>query len=569
MSQTEQFTNENGFHWWIRRNPLYLLSAVAMALGARWLLVHPDATAGDVGLILATLGVLQLYECLVSAVLIVLHRYRRSPEDLPSLMMVGALFWTGPLAATVEMTARQGSVGLAFAIAAGVIALGELHVVRRTLGLKFSPWGNILTAACILLLVAAPWKLHVPHATQGTDEAALYLCWWILSGIVLLGIGGLHWQDRRRRAVVDADAARRMMTLDIMFFATVVTATAVHLWGMNYAFFGNARLFYVVPLLGAASLAWYEYQALRGTQKMLGWIVGIILPILGIILARTGFHEKVGVSQWPLVLRDPLLTALVVASVVWWYGAVRRGPTWLLHFGLLGVAAVIGKTFSGMSSSIEPGEILRAYRKIPSEMLAGLFFGWSAYLLLFAWWRRSRWEALAALVTTWLGTAYAVYDKIVADELILTLMFGWFLLVAVHLSRARTPLAARVLPLLLIVLVNAAGLRDPSLRYYAAVHTALMSIGLFIVGWIWPWTRYRAVAIVHAGMLLVLAGGRWISGNPHAKAIGTIVAAFGLMGLGFWVSWHKTRWLSRSQNVVLDVRTQPVEETDESSFDRD
>jgi hypothetical protein len=96
-----------------RRNPLYLLSAAAMAVGARLYLVTPDAPAGEIGLILLTLGVLQLYEIAASAVLLTLHRFRRSPEDLPSLLLVAGLFWTGPLAATVEMT-RHGSVGLGF-----------------------------------------------------------------------------------------------------------------------------------------------------------------------------------------------------------------------------------------------------------------------------------------------------------------------------------------------------------------------------------------------------------------------------------------------------------------------
>ena len=45
--------------WWIRRNPTYLLSAVCMAVGARLYLVEPRTRAGDVGVILLTLGVLQ------------------------------------------------------------------------------------------------------------------------------------------------------------------------------------------------------------------------------------------------------------------------------------------------------------------------------------------------------------------------------------------------------------------------------------------------------------------------------------------------------------------------------
>lgn len=50
----------SGTNWWIRRNPSYLLSAACMAVGARLLLVEPGSRAGDIGLILLTLGVLQV-----------------------------------------------------------------------------------------------------------------------------------------------------------------------------------------------------------------------------------------------------------------------------------------------------------------------------------------------------------------------------------------------------------------------------------------------------------------------------------------------------------------------------
>ena len=74
--------------WWLRRNPLYLMSAGCMAVGARLYLVQPNTPVGDIGVILVTLGVLQVYEWAVTAILLLLHRWRRSPEDEPSLLLV-------------------------------------------------------------------------------------------------------------------------------------------------------------------------------------------------------------------------------------------------------------------------------------------------------------------------------------------------------------------------------------------------------------------------------------------------------------------------------------------------
>lgn len=559
MSRTDAGSSSNGFHWWIRRNPLYLLSAAAMALGARWLLVHPDSAAGDAGLILATLGVLQLYECTVSAVLIMLHRHRRSPEDLPSLLLVGALFWTGPLAATVEMTARHGTVGLGFAAAASVIALGEMRVIRRSLGLVFSPWSQFFASTCILLLCAAPWSLSLPSPREGTDGAALYSCWWIFGGILLAGLGGLSRHVRREREKVESDPTRRARRFEMIFLVLIALATAVHLWGMNYAFYGHARLFYVTPVLAALTVVCFEHLIRRGSRHSAAWLAGALAPLLGVMLSSEGFHSKVGTASWPLLFRDPVLTALALASVAWSYGASRRGPTWLIHFGALGIALSIGRIASGTTGSIEAGVIARAFERIPRDTLAALSFSGMAYLLLIAWWRRSRWEVLGALPLSWLGVHFWVHDRFAADAMTSTLLLGWEALVAIHIIARRPALAVRLLPLLLVLSVNGHYLREPELKYFAMTHAAALTVGLFVCGWMWPWTHYRATAICFAGVWLAAGTGRWIFGHPHAKAILAIGAAFGLMFAGAWISWHKTRWTGESEiaDAAVDAERDP------------
>ena len=63
--------------WWVERNPTYLISAGLMAVGARLYLVSPSSRAGDVGLIMLTLGVLQLYMWAVTGILLALRRWGR------------------------------------------------------------------------------------------------------------------------------------------------------------------------------------------------------------------------------------------------------------------------------------------------------------------------------------------------------------------------------------------------------------------------------------------------------------------------------------------------------------
>lgn len=220
-----------GVVWWLRRNPLYLMSAACMAVGARLYLVSPGSYAGDAGLILVTLGVLQFYKWAVTGILLLLHRSRRSPEDEPSLLLVAALFWTGPMAATIEMSAVQAEKGLLFSIAVLLFALLELAVVHRAIVLQLSFASRLLGGACLLLLVIAPWRLHVDTAA-GTNEIFLYLCWWLLGAVALLALGGI-------RAASPAQLAAGTVHRELAFVAIVLAATATHLVGMNYAFVGH------------------------------------------------------------------------------------------------------------------------------------------------------------------------------------------------------------------------------------------------------------------------------------------------------------------------------------------
>lgn len=139
--------------WLIDRNPTYLVSACLVAVGARGLLVDPASPAGDLVLIVVTLAALQLYEWAVGAILIALHRARKSPEDEPSLLLVGALFWTGPVAATLEMIALRPNLGTAMTAGACVIAIGEMLTVCRVLGIALRR-GTYVVASCSIALLA-------------------------------------------------------------------------------------------------------------------------------------------------------------------------------------------------------------------------------------------------------------------------------------------------------------------------------------------------------------------------------------------------------------------------------
>ncbi|HOQ84627.1 MAG TPA: hypothetical protein PLQ89_02820 [Phycisphaerae bacterium] len=290
----------------MRRNPMYLLSAACMAVGARLYLVSPGTRAGDVGVVLLTLGIVQAYEWAVGGVLLTLHRWQRSPEDKPSLLLVTALFWTGPMAATAEMTAHRPVFGLMCAAGACAIALAELAVVHRMLGWRFSLSGRVAASACVVFLAAAPPLLRVPDSVSGMNEVFLYASWWLLAAIGLAGIAVVrhharHWRSRGRNEEVGSDERASVRPylhefhLELAMLALAVGATAAHLPGMNYTYYGQPLRDPMGCILAAAALAWWfgyrrfgEAGLLPAGSAAMAWAAAAFVVLAAFALLAAG-----------------------------------------------------------------------------------------------------------------------------------------------------------------------------------------------------------------------------------------------------------------------------------------
>ena len=486
--------------------------------------------------------------------LVVLYRKRRSPEDLSSLLLIAALFWTGPLAATMEMTARHGGVGIGFAAAVCLIALCELHAVRRELGLRFSPWGQCAVGGCVILVAAAPAWLRLTPEAAGANELALYAIWWLLAGLALLGLGAFSWHARRRREDAPVSDGRRALHIEMVFVAMVLGASAAHLWAMNYAFLAHARLFYASPVLVALSVILFEYLARGGARSWILWVTCAVPAALAVGLSFEGFHEDVATGALPAALQDPLLVMFVLAAGASWYGCVRGGPAVLIHMGALALLVATFR-FTDMPASLPTSvDVARPSVPISREELAIVAYAVVAYLMLVAWLRRSRTEVLLALAAHWCAFALLIGGRTSAGTMSVTLLAGWSGLAGMHVALACPSWCLRIWPILfLVVATSAFGLRE-DVGLHAAAHAGGMVLVLTGVGMVWPWTRYRAVGLTVGGFFAAAFVARGVAGTPHAKAAIAVLSAFALLAAGAVVSWHKRRLLMLAGQVPSEDR---------------
>lgn len=537
--------------WLIRRNPTYLLSAACIAVGARLLLVHPDSRTGDVGLILATLGVLQLYESLVCSALILLHRYRKSPEDLPSLMLVSVAFWTGPMAATIEMTTHRSNLGLALAMPAMMIALLEMRKVISRLRIPISFASQVAAASCLLLLAIAPSLLKVSAADPGIREVRMYFAWWVPAFIALLPLAARRQPTPPTEmsggnpdfATSQGGPCERH--LEFVFLLVTIAATVTHLIGMDYSFFTHARLLYGAPLMFTTALTGSLIIERVFRSKAAAWAVCVTLPTAALAVSTGSFHEDVPMTIIPWFLHDPMATALAAAAIVWWIVSSRWRSAILFHAAnacLLALAYRLVPVMPARFATIA-GAATRA-GVVPMTPILIAYLG-AIYFLLSSAIRRSRSDGVIGVACGGVATILLVSNRYPADGFWTCMVLGWSAWLCIHLAESNARRMLRLAPLAFLCAADITFLiigRHESLVLW---HAAAMSAVLVAAGSIFPATHYQIVAAA----CVLIHGGTWVTRqlleSNHPRAVLASIAGFLLLSIGILISWNKERLLAR------------------------
>lgn len=517
-------------HWIIERNPTYLVSACLTAAGARMLLVGPADATGDLALILTTLGLVQLYMWAVGAILLVLHRARRSPEDRPSLLLVAAAFWTGPIAATIELMALDPTLGMTLATGVCVIAVAELRLACRTLGLSLAPAAQIIGLACIVLLAVAARLLKISDNNNGLNELFLYAAWWDFAAILLgvIAVVRRHWPnspaDPKNPASVTAPRQ------DVVFVSITLLATAVHLLAMNYGFFCHARSSYAAPAIVAVAVVGLAVMNPRAPLARPMALAFGLLPAVALLLAGSGFDPAVPIARLPMWLRDPVVAVFVCAAGTWWYGFRRYHATPFLHAAFVAFGFVVLRVVP--KPIIAPAGVTDAIGPIALFLAAG-YFGVVAVLL------RSRLDAVAAIAVNFAAIAWLVIGRSPAAEIIVCLTFGWSVWLTVHVLSRSPNLFWRVAPVAFLVFAPWLLGPAPFHRDIIAANAIVLVNVLLVAGSIWPSTRYRTLALVlitgHAAAAAITS-----TTDTQRPAAGLLlVGGFAMLIGGALISWFK------------------------------
>ncbi len=526
--------------WLLNRNPLYLLSATMMAAGARLYLGGKTGEAGDIGVIMLTLCILQAYEWLVGGLLVLLCWSKRSPEDRPSLLLVSGLFWTGPMAAVIELTAQDPKIGASLAIGVCIIALGELHLLCRAINLDIRWPAQLTAAACIVLLAVAQPLLAVPADGSAINELYLYAAWWVLAALAL---GGLCASDGINEHGTPIPNRRNQgQSQSLILIALAVGATAFHLIAMNHAFFGHARLFYVSPLILAISAFIGKSLARSPSQRPTLWVLLSVSSTLALVPAARGFDAGFPAEYLPTLLADPLIGISLAASLVWWAGCVWMGGSGLLHGGTSLVALAAVRCW-------RPGNVLeltlpQGGGQAPIYLWVGMgLIGAASYFLVCALIRRSRVDAALSVIASGMAVLSFSQNLPHGTTLVAGLVIGWscWLIAAIILDKFPSALLALIVAVLAVWpwFFDA----DPILGWPSRAHAVAL---VLLLGGIGLWRadiQYHVLAVTVFIMQIFFHLAVAILLGDHPAASGAVAIAFVTLTSGALVSWYKHRLL--------------------------
>jgi hypothetical protein len=380
----------------------------------------------------------------------------------------------------------------------------------------------------------------VPAEADGANEPYQYLVWWLLAGIVLMGLPTVRFHLAHRQYVSWLAPRRNDFGVEMSFLAIVLAATTAHLYEMNYAFFGHARLFYAAPLLIAFAAVGFEALAhVGGPWRPLLAVFGC-LPAIAIGMSTGRFDEHMPLKLLPWFVRDPLLPVLALAAVAWWFGCVRHRSVIMMHAGSASLAMALWRVVRPEAPAASLAHSWTT-TQVPLRDLATLIlYGVAAYLCLCALLRRSRVEGVAAAGVHLAALTLLVWNRIHADVMVILLALSWTWLGVMHLAvRRPQPLLAACGPVALLLAITFAFDFNGELKWFARGHAAGMVVLLLAVGQIWQFTRYRRIG-AGAGIAQVpFYIGRWAAGGPNPVASVAVVCAFVLLAAGAAVSWHK------------------------------
>lgn len=315
----------------VHHNPFYLLSAVSMLIGCYALNAGLATRTGEIGKLLALIGVLNFYELILIALGLYLIRCRGLIRDGRTLLLLEIPFLVDLAFLNAEASSVSLSRGLLLNLIVLSLALLKVAVVMRLLFGRIPRHALGLIAMQLALLLMMPsafkWFEHRGEVT----EARFYLAWWAVGLLLVL----FELQERFQRTDDTGPAARVAHTMRRLYMVLPLASAVAHLSMLQWVYRVHFTAGDLSPLLVGIAFAVGRLPGVRPERILL---VRLLAPAAAIVFALNDppvvhghLFGQLGAAPW--------LLTLAAAYVTWIYCFFRARALRMLAGGAM--AAVI------------------------------------------------------------------------------------------------------------------------------------------------------------------------------------------------------------------------------------
>ena len=311
----------------------YCLSALSIVYGITQIIGPPLAESSNLGDILPCVGVLNVYELALLAVLILVVVWRNVTDDAISLVVLIALFLVAS-GMTLGVVAPSGlNICLTIGVASVLMGLCKLFILRRYIGLQI----RVLSAIGLTLILA--WIFLGPSlmarplmARTATDE--LRRDGWLLGWLVLLAGAALIFVEaaRSKGSLSDTCGNRKPFLqrppMALIFAIVLLAASGFHQYGFAYMFAVDYVDGDFIPLAAVMSLLLIELA--RSLQKRFEKVEMVLscVPLAPAVAAVPGRLTTVPTAfSIDIICYPPVILALTGLALLW--AGCRRRCRWL------------------------------------------------------------------------------------------------------------------------------------------------------------------------------------------------------------------------------------------------
>lgn len=315
----------------VHHNPFYLLSAVSMLIGCYAINSGLAPRPGEIGKLLALIGVLNFYELILIALGLYLIRRRGLIRDGRTLLLLEIPFLVDLAFLNAEASSVSLNRGLLLNGVVLSLALLKVWIVMRVL------WGRIPRHSMVLIAMQFSLLLMLPSAFKwfehrgAVTQADFYLAWWAVGLLLVV----FELQEHFQTSGDTGGAARVAQTMRRLYMVLPLASVVVHLWLLHWVYKVQFTAGDLSPVLIGIAFAIGRLPSIRADLLRL---VRVVAPAVAVIFALNDppaihghLFGQLGMTPWVLTL--------AAAYVTWVYCFFAARALWLLAAG--GALAVV------------------------------------------------------------------------------------------------------------------------------------------------------------------------------------------------------------------------------------